>query len=210
MSAPHPLRRLWRIFGSAVFLTVVVLWFVFLRPAFLGGPGGFVVVSGTSMQPTMHSGDVVLTHREDSYEIGEVIAYRIPDGQAGAGRVVIHRIVGGSAAKGYVTRGDNRDSKDMWRPKPSDVLGRKQVHVPAAGRVARTILTPVGLGVLAGLAAFVLLLGGPAEKEPRGGGGGGVGGGEPEGGGGGEPERRRRRSREARPSVAAPYLGMAP
>lgn len=115
----------------------------------------------------MHTGDVVLVHRQDRYAIGDVVAYRIPRGQAGAGRVVIHRIVGGSAAAGYVLRGDNRGSKDMWRPRPADIVGKEKARAPAMGLVARRILSPVGLGILAALAVFALILGDPAPREPR-------------------------------------------
>lgn len=167
MSPTHPLRRLARIAGIVGFVVIVVAWAIFLRPQFLGGPAGFVTVAGTSMEPRMHTGDVVLVHRQDAYAVGDVVAYRIPRGQAGAGRVVIHRIVGGSARDGYVMRGDNRGSDDMWRPRPADVVGKQKARAPAVGLVARTILTPVGLGLLAALAVFALSLGDPGPREPR-------------------------------------------
>jgi signal peptidase len=165
MSPAHPLRRAWRVVCIVSFVGLVVGWTIFLRPQFLGGPAGYVTVSGTSMQPTMHTGDVVLLHRRAAYRRGDVIAYHVPRGQAGEGHVVIHRVVGGSAARGYVTRGDNRDSDDFWRPKPSDVIGTKQVLVPGLGRIARLILSPIGLGLLAALATIVLLIPGP-RPEP--------------------------------------------
>lgn len=109
----------------------------------------------------MHTGDVVLLNRQRSYRAGDVVAYRIPDGEAGAGRVVIHRVVGGSAAGGYVTPGDNRDSNDFWRPKPSDLVGKERLVVPALGSMARMILSPFGLGLLAAMATSVLIATGP-------------------------------------------------
>lgn len=167
MSPTHPLRRLARMLSIIGFVVIVVTWAIFLRPQFLGGPAGFVTVAGTSMEPRMHTGDVVLVHRQDAYAAGDVVAYRIPRGQAGAGRVVIHRIVGGNARDGYVMRGDNRDSDDIWRPRPADVVGKQKARAPAVGLVARTILTPVGLGLLAALAVLALILGDPGPREPR-------------------------------------------
>ncbi len=125
------MRRLWTVLGWAAFVAVVAAWIVFLRPQYLGGPAGYVTVNGKSMEPRMHTGDVVLVHRRDAYRAGDVVAYRIPTGEA-KGRVVIHRIVGGSDAEGYVMRGDNRDSNDVWRPKPSDVLGAEELRMPGA------------------------------------------------------------------------------
>lgn len=115
----------------------------------------------------MHTGDVILVHRQDAYRVGDVVAYRIPAGHPAAGRVVIHRITGGSAADGYVMRGDNRDSDDVWRPRPSDVVGKQRARAPAMGLVARWILTPIGLGLLAALATTALMLGDPAPREQR-------------------------------------------
>lgn len=164
MSVVHPLRRLARILG---FVVIVIAWAVLLRPQFLGGPAGFVTVAGTSMEPRMHTGDVVLVHRQDAYAVGDVVAYRIPHGQAGAGRVVIHRIVGGNARDGFVMRGDNRDSDDMWRPRPADVVGKQEARVPAVGLAARMILTPVGLGLLSALGVVALVLGDSRPRAPR-------------------------------------------
>jgi len=161
----RPSRRLRRILGTAGFVGLIVVWGVFLRPQLLGGPAGYVAVSGTSMEPKMHTGDVVLVHRKRSYDVGDVIAFRIPAGQAGAGRVVIHRVTGGSAADGYVTRGDNRDSDDLWRPKPSDVVGSQRLRVPALGSIARMIISPPGLGLLAALATIVLMAPAPRRRK---------------------------------------------
>src|SRR5438477_6166831 len=87
-------------------LLAVLLWFCL--PQSLGGRAGWVLVSGTSMLPHLHTGDLVLVEHESSYHVGEVIAYRVPKGQVGAGHVVIHRIVGGNGRTGWRTKGDNR------------------------------------------------------------------------------------------------------
>jgi hypothetical protein len=85
--------------------------------------------------------------------------------------MVIHRVTGGSAASGYTTRGDNREGRDLWRPKPDDVIGSIAVRIPLAGRVPMSLGTPLGLGLGAGLLAFFLLSDGrkvrPTEPSAR-------------------------------------------
>ncbi len=167
MTPTHPLRRVWRLLRTLAFVATLILWVIFLRPPFLGGTAGYVNVSGTSMEPHMHTGDVVLLQRQDSYRVGDVVAYHIPRGQPGAGNVVIHRVKGGSAKAGYVMRGDNRDSDDFVRPTSSDVVGKKLVRVPALGRIARILMTPIGLGLLAALATMAFIAMGPRQREPE-------------------------------------------
>src|SRR6476469_9792925 len=53
-----------------------LLWFCL--PQALGGRAGWVLVSGTSMLPQLHTGDLVLVEHRSSYQVGEVVAYRIP------------------------------------------------------------------------------------------------------------------------------------
>ncbi|MER3397507.1 MAG: hypothetical protein C4316_03050, partial [Chloroflexota bacterium] len=88
-------------------------WFFFLRPGFLGGPAGYIIVSGPSMEPTLYEKDLAVVLAQDEYALGDVVAFRVEGG------IVIHRIVGGDPQAGYITRGDNRESPDMWRPKPA-------------------------------------------------------------------------------------------
>ena len=132
---PSARRRAWSTVRWLLVAAVVVSWFVALRPQRLGGPAGFVLVSGKSMLPTMHTGDLVIVHEHDRYRVGDVVAYRVPKPDPAAGAQVIHRIVGGSAQKGFVVQGDNRTAPDIWHPKDEDVIGSEWVHIPRAGKL---------------------------------------------------------------------------
>lgn len=156
--------RLVRLAGLATFVAVVAAWAIFLRPAFLGGPATYVIVAGQSMEPTLKTGDLVLARRQRTYQRGEVIAYRIPKPHAGAGTLVMHRIVGGSAQDGYMTRGDNRRHRDPWRAKPAEIVGTMSVHVPRLGLLSIFSHSVVGMAVIAALAGLLVLTGGRSRS----------------------------------------------
>jgi len=136
-------------------LLATLLWFCL--PQALGGRAGWVLVSGTSMLPHLHTGDLVLVERHSSYHVGEVVAYRVPKGQVGAGFVVIHRIVGGNGRTGWRTKGDNRTAPDLWNPTNRDVMGAKLARIPDAWLVLRFFHTPLLLGLLAAFGVFFVI-----------------------------------------------------
>ena len=152
--------------------TIVALAVAATMVAFqvLEAPAKYVIVAGHSMEPALRTGDLAFVVRHPSYRRGDVIAYHVPAGEPGAGAVVIHRVIGGSADAGYVTQGDNRNSRDIWRPKPDDVIGSMALQVPLAGHLPTFLGTPLGLGICAGLLAFLLVTGirktKPQERPP--------------------------------------------
>jgi signal peptidase I len=146
--------------GAALVVLVCLFWAQYLRPQSLGGHAGYVLVSGQSMEPRYHTGDLVLVEKHADYHPGEVIAYRVPKGDAMAGAQVIHRIVGGDAEHGFVVRGDNRTAPDVWRPRDADIVGTKALRLPGAIVVLQYLRSPVFLGILAAAFVFVNVLSG--------------------------------------------------
>ena len=130
-------------------LALIVAWFLLFRPAALGGPAAYQIVSGLSMEPVLHTGDLVITQRAGTYAVGDLIAFHVPDGQLGAGSVVIHRIVGGNGASGFIVKGDNKTTPDTWQPKASDVIGHSWIALPGSGDLLLTLRRPTVLGALA-------------------------------------------------------------
>jgi signal peptidase I len=162
MARPRQLRILKAWVQAALVLSVAAL----LWPSTLGGRVGYVMVSGESMQPGLHTGDLVLVRHEGSYSPGDAIAYRIPDGQVGEDAVVIHRVVGGNGDDGYVTQGDNRDAADDWHPTDADVLGSRWVLVPRAGTLVAALRAPLPLAVLAAVISFAVLAAPSKKPQP--------------------------------------------
>jgi signal peptidase I len=148
-------------------LLLLGVWFVLLRPSNLGGSVRYVMIRGTSMVPTYKGGDLVVTTKVSTYAKGDVVAYRVPDGEFGEGIIIIHRIIGGSAAKGFVTQGDGNRFTDDWRPKPTDIVGRPWVHIPRAGLVLGFLHAPLPLASLAAAIVLVFMLF-PGKEEPPG------------------------------------------
>jgi signal peptidase I len=117
-----------------------------------GGPITWVVTAGTSMQPEIDPGTLVVVQRRVSYEVGDVVAYR----SAQLGQTVLHRIIGVEGDR-LVLRGDANDWVDPETPTPDDVLGERALQLPGAGRVLGLLKSPLVLGIAVGLIALPFL-----------------------------------------------------
>jgi signal peptidase len=111
-------------------LLVIALW-----PARWGGRSTALLVAGNSMEPTYSSGDVAFAWAQDSYRPGDVVLYRIPTGSAGAGKLVVHRVVGINPDQTLVIQGDNRTNPDSFPVTNDEIVGRVRGHVPKLGLV---------------------------------------------------------------------------
>lgn len=167
---PTTVRRLagWCTLRRSVSALLLVLltagWWAFLRPSTLGGPLTLVTVTGVSMEPGFHTGDLAVMREVDRYRKGEVVAFRSEAVPGKPGAYVIHRVVGGGAESGYVTRGDNNDWNDPWRPTADEVTGKLWFAVPGFGSAVRWLGQPLHLAALfAGLAASLTMLGGKSD-----------------------------------------------
>lgn len=145
--------RMLRSWASAVLVLGIcaLLW-----PSSLGGDVDYVLVSGTSMEPGLHTGDLVVVRQTADHQVGDTVAFRIPEGEVGAGSVVIHRITGGDR-DGWRTQGDNRDLADPWSPTDADVVGERWMMVPGLGAAFARLRDPLPLGILAATITFALL-----------------------------------------------------
>jgi len=144
--------------SSVVLLLAAIAAAWLLMPTLFGGRVSYVEVTGNSMDPTLSSGDLVAVREHSHYHVGDVIAYRIPNGEFGQGRTVIHRIVGGNEDTGFLTRGDNRTTDDMWHPTPADIKGARWFRVPGIGATIDRIRSPLGIAAFAALLSILAML----------------------------------------------------
>lgn len=86
-------RYLWSTLGWALLALGLVVWAFTFRPTQLGGPATYVVVSGDSMEPTLSDGDLVILKAQDAYSVGDIATFAVPEGEPGAGTLVIHLLV---------------------------------------------------------------------------------------------------------------------
>jgi signal peptidase len=113
-TGPVPGRwRAWSRHVTNLALTAVTVCFVAAAwPASFGGCSALTIVAGESMEPALSRGDLAATWCAQP-EVGDVVVFRVPAGEPGEGRLVIHRIVDGDGTTGWVTRGDNSERVDM-------------------------------------------------------------------------------------------------
>ncbi len=76
--------------------------------------GGFAAVEGRSMEPLLHTGDLVILVKKSDIDVGDIVVY------SSNSKYVIHRVIGVYEVKGYycyVTKGDNNITPDIGDPR---------------------------------------------------------------------------------------------
>ena len=109
-----------------------------------------MIADGTSMVPTLHTGDLVILHRADAYAPGDLVAYH----SRSLDRIVIHRIVRVDGRR-FVLRGDANTWEDPDRPTwPRSSM--RWIRIPAAGRLLGWVHRPWLSALSAAVVAFLL------------------------------------------------------
>ena len=150
------------IVAAALLVAVVGVGFVFLAPLQVGGRTAYVITAGSSMEPTFHANDLVLTRQQDTYEVGDIVLYR----SSTLDRDVLHRIVARDGER-FVLQGDNNGYLDPEHPTASQIRGQVWFFVPGAGRVVGWLQHPFVLAAIAFFVVFGLLAGGREVSRRR-------------------------------------------
>lgn len=117
------------------------------------------VVGGGSMEPAIATGSVVVVQPVDTQSIaaGDVVLYAPP---SAPGTTTIHRVVEVVVENGalqFRTQGDANDAPDPSLVPAQNVKGQVRLSVPYAGYVVYFIRTPLGLGLLIGMPAALII-----------------------------------------------------
>lgn len=115
-----------------VLATVLIWW---LWPARLGGPTTIVIVEGHSMEPTYHSGDLIIARRQHHYDTSDVIVFRATIPGRTQPALVIHRLLQVGSDGRITTQGDNRTNPDSFQLTTDDIVGRAELDVPNGGTI---------------------------------------------------------------------------
>jgi signal peptidase I len=137
---------------------VAGLWAT-LAPPQLGGRTMLATSYGSSMEPMIHRGDVIVLRKGGPAKVGDVVGYR----SELIGRLVVHRVHRIEDGK-LVLKGDNNDFLDPDLVPQSAVVGHLVYHVPQAGFVMEELRKPQSAAGLGVLAAF-FLAGGSGRKR---------------------------------------------
>jgi len=156
--------RFWTAGLSTLLLGMGVALWLFLGPGVLKGPVDYVIIQGSSMEPVLHRGDLVLIRRGKQLGAGEIGAYR----QSLDNQVIVHRVTGVQGGR-LVFKGDNNAWTDTDTPTQAQVIGKVWFRAPQLGRAVAWLQSPWAAAPIAGaLAAFVFWLVLPPVSPKRG------------------------------------------
>jgi signal peptidase len=117
------------------------------------------IVYGGSMEPAMDVGSLAVIRPVDPQDVeaGDIITYK----WRGESRLMTHRVVevaNNDGAVTFTTKGDANEEPDTWAVPPEDVVGRVWFSVPYAGHAIHNMRTPLGLWLLIGIPATIIIL----------------------------------------------------
>jgi signal peptidase I len=136
----------------------------------------FVIVDGSSMNPTFLNGDILLYRGVSASQItnGTIIAYMptdtgVPALDSLVMPIVVHRVVGiiiqSDGTVYYRTKGDNNQFDDPALVRSSQVLGTPVTTVPLLGLFVLFLKSPQGLIFIIAAAVFVYMAKFDGEKR---------------------------------------------
>ncbi len=147
MKAPR--ARTWLV--TLVIVVAAGSALLLVGPRALGGPTSILAVSGTSMEPRIDAGDLIVVRAGGPYRVGQIVAYHnIP-----AAATFLHRIVG-VRGTGFVMKGDHNGWTDPGTAQPDQVVGSLWIRIPGAGSPFKWVANPLHGALLAAAAAFLI------------------------------------------------------
>lgn len=162
--APWPLNLPWKNLGSLL-VALIIGWAGFtLPPLLLHTPHPFVITEGTSMLPTIRTGEIAVLAGASprTLHVGEIVAVAVPQVDQTSYHyhaLILHRIYRMRMRQGQLwlrTKGDNQSADPFW-VRASAVTGRLVWTVPYVGLIPLFAQSRYGLMALGGLLVLALL-----------------------------------------------------
>ena len=118
-------------------------------------PGGnrlYVVQSG-SMEPTIHTGSMVVVTGAASYDTGDIITFGLDSKDQPS---TTHRIAEKKPGQ-YVTKGDANNTADIREITDSEIIGKVRLAIPWIGFLLAFAKTSVGFVILIVMPAVIVI-----------------------------------------------------
>jgi signal peptidase len=134
-------------------LALVFALGVFVLVSVLPIPGAWrllAVLSG-SMEPTLHTGSLVVVKPADHYKVGDIITFQQASTDTSTNGTITHRIVNTQKVNGtdvFQTKGDANNAPDALPVSPGNIVGKERVTIPYLGYILEFLHNPIGLIVL--------------------------------------------------------------
>lgn len=138
-----------------VVVFIVIAGFLALSTFSVLGLRSFVVQSG-SMEPTIHTGSVILVRKVSGYGIGDIATRQTSDKSV----TITHRIVREDTKEGqkvFVFKGDANEVEDGELVPESDVIGKVLFQIPYLGYAVDYVKKPVGFILFIVIPAVVIV-----------------------------------------------------
>jgi len=120
-----------------IFLINLILWDTSNSKISIFNKVGVAIVVSDSMEPVLSVNDLIMTKKQESYSVGDIIVYKSNN------ELIIHRIVRVDQEK-IVTKGDANDYED----KPinlNKVCGKLNFSIPNVGAIVSFFKSKYGI-----------------------------------------------------------------
>jgi signal peptidase I len=144
-------RRSLDVFTIISLVLMAIGWFL-LAPVQMGGQATYVIISGNSMEPGFHLGDLVIVQQAPVYQVGDIVTYW----NAELAHNVIHRIIGFETGH-FILQGDNNSWIDSYRPTQDEIVGKLLIHIPTLGKAIEWARIPINMAVITAAMGGILM-----------------------------------------------------
>ncbi|MBN2094278.1 MAG: signal peptidase I [Candidatus Zambryskibacteria bacterium] len=145
--------------GYGVFIGIVVIIALAVFWSLLPIPGNIEIkiVQSGSMEPTIHTGAIVVIKPTEFYKEGDIVTF----GKDTKTQVpTTHRITQVRVQDGvtyYTTKGDANEENDVKEVRKNEIIGKVLFNAPFAGYIIDFAKQPLGFALLIGLPALYII-----------------------------------------------------